>query len=129
MSISSAPAVADFIPPPPTPNDPYPGYYQLPSGTWAAYEPEYYNSFFASTAQEKDGEQEDGRVGRHWEEFNSKGADFIDIDVSKGLEEARVERERRERAVKPKLPGDEVEYKVCLVFSGGIWSLLATGEA
>jgi len=51
-------------------------------------------------------------VGRHWEEFNSKGADFIDIDVSKGLEEARVERERRERAVKPKLPGDEVEYKV-----------------
>lgn len=51
-------------------------------------------------------------MGRHWEEFNSKGADFIDIDVSKGLEEARVERERRERAVKPKLPGDEVEYKV-----------------
>jgi hypothetical protein len=53
-------------------------------------------------------------VGRHWEEFNSKGADFIDIDVSKGLEEARVERERRALAVKPKMPGDEVEYKVRL---------------
>jgi hypothetical protein len=53
-------------------------------------------------------------VGRHWEEFNSKGADFIDIDVSKGLEEARVERERRALAVKPKMPGDEVEYKVCV---------------
>jgi proline-rich protein PRCC len=52
-------------------------------------------------------------VGRHWEEFNSKGADFIDIDVSKGLEAARVERERRALAVKPKMPGDEVEYKVC----------------
>ena len=52
-------------------------------------------------------------MGRHWEEFNSKGADFIDIDVSKGLEEARVERERRALAVKPKMPGDEVEYKVC----------------
>jgi len=52
-------------------------------------------------------------VGRHWEEFNSKGADFIDIDVSKGLEEARIERERRALATKPKMPGDEVEYKVC----------------
>jgi proline-rich protein PRCC len=57
-------------------------------------------------------------VGRHWEEFNSKGADFIDIDVSKGLEEARVERERRALAVKPKMPGDEVEYKVCLPVGG-----------
>jgi proline-rich protein PRCC len=52
-------------------------------------------------------------VGRHWEEFNSKGADFIDIDVSKGLEEGRLERERRERATKPKT-GEEVEYKVGL---------------
>ena len=103
--------MADFIPPPPGPNDPYPGYYQLPSGQWAAYDQEYYHTFFppAKEEEETDG---DGRVGRHWEEFNSKGADFIDIDVSKGLEEARVEKERRERAVKPKLPGDEVEYKV-----------------
>ena len=116
MSISSAPTVADFIPPQPTPNDPYPGYYQLPSGDWAAHDPEYYHSFFpdAATADQGDDGRGDGRVGRHWEEFNSKGADFIDIDVGKGLEEARAEKERRERMVKPKLPSDEVEYKVSI---------------
>ena len=112
ISISSAPTVADFVPPEPTQHDPYPGYYQLPSGQWAAYETEYYHSFFPPSTQDED--QDDGRVGRHWEEFNSKGADFIDIDVSKGLEEARIERERRALATKPKMPGDEVEYKVCL---------------
>jgi hypothetical protein len=112
MSISSAPAVADFIPPPPGPHDPYPGYYQLPSGQWAAYEQEYYHSFFpTSTSSNEEGEGGDGRVGRHWEEYNSKGADYIDVDVSKGLEEGRAERERRERATKPKT-GEEVEYKV-----------------
>jgi proline-rich protein PRCC len=110
--------VADFIPPPPGPNDPYPGYYQLPTGSWAAYDQDYYHTFFPSAKEEEETDG-DGRVGRHWEEFDSKGADFIDIDVSKGLEEARVERERRERAVKPKLPGDEVEYKVC----GAAWRL------
>ena len=112
MSISSAPTVADFIPPQPTANDPYPGYYQTPSGEWAAYDQDYYHTFFPAQTQEEL-EQGDGRVGRHWEEFNSKGADFIDIYVSKGLEEARIERERKALAVKPKLPGDEVEYKVC----------------
>lgn len=116
MSISSAPAVADFVPPEPTPNDPYPGYYQLPSGDWAAHDPEYYHSFFptAESAEEAE-ERGDGRVGRHWEEFNSKGADFIDIDVGKGLQEARAEKERREKMVKPKLPSDEVEYKVSIL--------------
>lgn len=111
MSISSAPTVADFVPPEPTAEDPYPGYYQLPSGQWAAHDPEYYHRFFPDTSI-GDEEGDDGRVGRHWEEFNSKGADFIDIDVSKGLAEARAEKERRERMVKPKLPSDEVQYKV-----------------
>lgn len=113
MSISSAPTVADFVPPEPTPNDPYPGYYQLPSGEWAAYEPGYYHSFFPDAeAVEETQARGDGRVGRHWDEFNSKGADFIDINVSKNLEEARAEKERRERTVKPKMPSDEIEYKV-----------------
>jgi proline-rich protein PRCC len=45
-SISSAPTVEDFQPPLPTPQDPYPGYYQLPSGSWAAYDPKYYKAFW-----------------------------------------------------------------------------------
>lgn len=37
---------------------------------------------------------------------------MVDIDVGAGLEEARREAERRERLVKPKLAGDDYEYKV-----------------
>lgn len=41
---SAAPEVEEFEPPVPTPADPYPGYYQLPSGRWALYDPVYYRS-------------------------------------------------------------------------------------
>ena len=43
--VSSAPVLPSFEPPEPTPTDPYPGYYQLPSGAWAAYDTEYYGKF------------------------------------------------------------------------------------
>jgi len=36
----------------------------------------------------------------------------VDIDVGKGLEEARTEAERQERLKKPKVAGEEYEYKV-----------------
>ncbi|KAF8311636.1 hypothetical protein DL93DRAFT_2168960 [Clavulina sp. PMI_390] len=48
VSISSAPSVTEYEPPPPSIDDPYPGYYQKPSGDWAAYNPEYYKSFWES---------------------------------------------------------------------------------
>ena len=44
--VSSAPKVDDFTLPEPTPEDPYPGYYMLPSGSWAAYDAEYYRTFY-----------------------------------------------------------------------------------
>lgn len=37
---------------------------------------------------------------------------MVEIDVASGLEESRREAERRERLVKPKLAGDDYEYKV-----------------
>ncbi len=111
--ISSAPTVADFVPPPPTPSDPYPGYYLLPSGSWAAYEPAYYHSFFPDNQPDKVKEKgEDGRVGKHWDEYDTRGGEIVDIDVGKGLEEARREEERREKLKKPKVAGEEYEYKV-----------------
>ncbi|CAG8694910.1 13585_t:CDS:2, partial [Acaulospora colombiana] len=39
---SAAPSVKDFVPPVPTQNDPYPGYYMKPNGEWAMHDPEYY---------------------------------------------------------------------------------------
>ncbi|KAF8758908.1 Mitotic checkpoint regulator, MAD2B-interacting [Rhizoctonia solani] len=42
ITLMSAPEVKDFEPPVPTLFDPYPGYYQLPSGEWAMHDPKYY---------------------------------------------------------------------------------------
>ncbi|KAK8844722.1 hypothetical protein IAR55_006572 [Kwoniella newhampshirensis] len=111
-SISSAPLAPDYIPPPPSSTDPYPGYYQLPSGQWSAYDPDYYHSFFAKQRQDEEA-MDDGRVGKHWDDFESGqfGGNVLDIDASKGLEEARREEERKSLTKKPTLPGDEFEYK------------------
>ncbi|KAL0253898.1 hypothetical protein I308_101276 [Cryptococcus tetragattii IND107] len=113
-SISSAPVAPDFVPPEPTADDPYPGYYQLPSGEWRAYDPDYYSSFFHSSAAMSDKQDaDDGRVGRHWDAFE-KGqfqGQVLDIDANKGLAEARAEEERRALMKKPKLPGEEFVYQ------------------
>ena len=116
-SIISAPAVADYVPPEPTSNDPYPGYYQLPSGAWAAYDPDYYHSFFPDdSASAKAEEPHDGRVGKHWDEYNGgRGADLVDIDVGAGLQAGRDEQARLESMKKPKA-GDDFEYKVSFRF-------------
>lgn len=114
-TISSAPAAPDFIPPEPTTQDPYPGYYQTPSGEWKAYDPDYYASFFASEPTVKlqgEVDENDGRVGRHWDEFNVKGAELKDVDVSDGLKAAREEEERKKLMKKPKISQDEFEYQV-----------------
>ncbi|KAH7910184.1 proline-rich protein [Hygrophoropsis aurantiaca] len=53
-STSSAPPVPEFTPPEPRPDDPYPGYYLLPSGTWAAHDPTYYLAFHKKWQREYD---------------------------------------------------------------------------
>lgn len=44
IKTSVAPELPDYVPPDPTPYDPYPGYYQTPSGDWESHEPAYYQS-------------------------------------------------------------------------------------
>ena len=101
------------MPPPPTPSDPYPGYYQTPSGQWSAYDPEFYHSFFPDTAhREAKAKGEDGRVGKHWDEYDTRGGEIVDVNVGAGLEEARREEERKEKMKRPKAPGEDYEYKV-----------------
>ncbi|WVR03141.1 hypothetical protein IAU60_000131 [Kwoniella sp. DSM 27419] len=107
-SISSAPLAPDYAPPEPTASDPYPGYYQLPNGEWRAYDPEYYHSFFPSQGEDGD----DGRVGKHWDDYESgQHSDVLEINAIKGVEEARKEEERRQLAKRPKIAGEEFEYK------------------
>ncbi|WVF66602.1 hypothetical protein IAT40_001342 [Kwoniella sp. CBS 6097] len=113
-SISSAPLAPDYVPPTPTSADPYPGYYQLPSGEWRAYDPAYYASFFSSANAEgeEDQEQDDGRVGKHWKDFDSgRYGGVVEVDAFKGVEDARREEERRQMAKRPRVSEDSFEYK------------------
>ncbi|PIL24037.1 hypothetical protein GSI_13788 [Ganoderma sinense ZZ0214-1] len=54
LSFTAAPIVKDFKPPEPIPDDPYPGYYMLPSGQWAAHDPAYYKKFYDKWKKEYD---------------------------------------------------------------------------
>ncbi|KAF8201467.1 mitotic checkpoint regulator, MAD2B-interacting-domain-containing protein [Pholiota molesta] len=85
-TFSAAPELPTFEPPEPTREDPYPGYYQLPSGTWAAYDTEYYGKFM-----------------KKWEaEYNAHGfeglqsADVEEVDALKEMEKAKREIQERE---------------------------------
>ena len=60
---SAAPVVKDFVPPIPTPDDEYPGYYQLPNKQWTAYDPSYYQSVFESWQQASVEEEMRRRAG------------------------------------------------------------------
>ncbi|KAG8878009.1 hypothetical protein FRB97_002855 [Tulasnella sp. 331] len=101
--LSSAPVVQEYQPPDPTPYDPYPGYYELPSGEWQAYDPGYYKSHWDkwqaaySTASDVKGK---GKDGRGWE-----GADNDDMTTVDADEEMRksnmAERERQKGLTAP----------------------------
>ncbi len=51
FTITAAPNVEEFIPPDPTPGGPYPGYFKMPNGNWAAYDQEYYTSIARTWTQ------------------------------------------------------------------------------
>jgi proline-rich protein PRCC len=62
-------------------DDPYPGYYQKPSGEWAAYDPEYYKSFWetwnlkaVSSARDKGKRKERGWEGAEGDDVQSVDA-------------------------------------------------------
>ncbi|KAG1782571.1 mitotic checkpoint regulator, MAD2B-interacting-domain-containing protein [Suillus placidus] len=91
-TVSSAPEVASFTPPPPTPTDPYPGYYLLPSGAWAAHDQAYYATFVKKWQKEYDAQVralEKGEVEREAEEA-------AEVNMQTEMEKARKEIKERE---------------------------------
>ncbi|CAK9780362.1 hypothetical protein CC85DRAFT_313533 [Cutaneotrichosporon oleaginosum] len=113
-NITSAPPVSEFVPPAPSPDDPYPGYYQLPSGSWAAHDPAYYAKAVASFGNANDGlaaeeKSKAARIGRDWAALDDGRADVLEINANDGLAAGRAEAARRERLVRPKT--DDFEYK------------------
>jgi len=109
LSISSAPKIDEYTPPEPTPNDPFPGYYQLPSGTWAAYDSAYYQRFYDKWKADYD------RSIRAFEkkEKGFEGADTDDtqeVNALREMEKAKKEiQEREEKKALTKGAGGEAE--------------------
>ncbi|KAJ7582662.1 mitotic checkpoint regulator, MAD2B-interacting-domain-containing protein [Mycena floridula] len=95
-AISSAPVIPTYEPPEPTPNDEYPGYYQLPSGKWEMYDPEYYAKF------SKKWQFEYNAHVRALEKGTAKGFEDLDksvvaeVDAQKEMERAKQEIKLRE---------------------------------
>lgn len=114
--------VKEYEPPEPTPYDPYPGYYELPSGEWRAYDPAYYKSHWEtwqaqySTSADIKGK---GKDGRGWE-----GADNDDMTAVNADEEMRnsqlAERERQKGLTAPPtiVQGEAPKVKVRSIVSG-----------
>ncbi|KAJ7111553.1 mitotic checkpoint regulator, MAD2B-interacting-domain-containing protein [Mycena crocata] len=94
--LSSAPVIPKFEPPEPTPTDQYPGYYTLPSGAWAAYDPEYFAKFT------KKWQAEYNAHVRALEKGQVKGFEGLDkatveeVDAMKEMEKAKLEIQERE---------------------------------
>jgi len=98
-SISSAPKIEEFVPPEPTPQDEYPGYYRLPSGNWAAHDPEYYQKFYRKWQAEYDKYVRDLEKGKikgfeDLDEEDARGVDAME-EMAKAREEIQVKEERK----------------------------------
>ncbi|KAI0709291.1 mitotic checkpoint regulator, MAD2B-interacting-domain-containing protein [Earliella scabrosa] len=94
-SYTAAPQVDDFTPPEPTPEDPYPGYYLLPSGQWAAYDPAYYKKFYDKWKKEYDAHVralEKGAV----KGFEGAEEQAEEVNALKEMEKAKREIQERE---------------------------------
>ncbi|KIK57789.1 hypothetical protein GYMLUDRAFT_61184 [Collybiopsis luxurians FD-317 M1] len=113
VPISSAPEIAAFEVPEPSVNDPYPGYYQLPSGEWRQHDLEYYEKF------RKKWEKDYNNHIRALEKGAMKGFegydrdDTADVDAAKEMEKAKLEiKEREERKAVSKNQGQPEKPKM-----------------
>ena len=89
--LSSAPVISTFEPPEPSETDEYPGYYQLPSGAWAAHDPTYYAKFVAKWQKDYDAQVRALEKGaaKGFEGFDSTGVE--EVDAMKEMEKAKLE--------------------------------------
>jgi proline-rich protein PRCC len=95
LSISSAPKIEEYTPPEPTPNDPYPGYYQLPSSTWEAYDPKYYQQFYNKWKADYD--REVRALEKKEKGFEDADADDTqEVNALREMEKAKKEVQERE---------------------------------
>ena len=99
---SSAPSIFTLRPPSPTLDDPYLGFYQLPSGAYAPYEAECY----ASYARKWQAEYDNHIRALEKVQYNPATEGVLDVDMAAEMEKARQEiQEREERKADGRLQG------------------------
>ncbi|KAL4077070.1 mitotic checkpoint regulator, MAD2B-interacting-domain-containing protein [Scleroderma yunnanense] len=89
---STAPSIPTFRPPSPTLDDPYPGYYQLPSGAYAPYDADYYATYARKWQAEYDKQIRDLEKSQ----YNPVTEGMQDVDMAAEMEKARREIQERE---------------------------------
>jgi proline-rich protein PRCC len=94
--LSAAPSLPTFEPPEPTQTDPYPGYYQLPSGGWAAYDSEYYAKFMKKWEHDYNSQLRALEKGAIKGFEGLEDAPVEEIDASKEMEKAKKEIQEKE---------------------------------
>lgn len=87
------------MPPEPTPQDEYPGYYRLPSGKWAAYDREYYQKFYQKWQDDYNEYVRDLEKGKikGFEDLDEESAAGVNAmeEMAKAREEVQVREERK----------------------------------
>ncbi|KAG9100740.1 hypothetical protein FRC06_003778 [Ceratobasidium sp. 370] len=99
VTLLSAPDVKDFEPPAPTPYDPYPGYYQLPSGEWKAHDPKVYQKFLRQLTSGVD-VQTDNQTKSEAKEFAERSGDnMATFDPTEELRKGQIAERERKKAI------------------------------
>jgi hypothetical protein len=57
-------------------------------------------------------------LGKHWDELKGREGEVMEFDPTQGIREAREEEERRSKVIKPRMLGDDHEYKVGTYYVG-----------
>ncbi|KAG8691206.1 hypothetical protein FRC11_005905 [Ceratobasidium sp. 423] len=97
ITLMSAPEVKDFEPPVPTLFDPYPGYYQLPSGEWAMHNPVYYKKAIEQLTSGPDLQTQNKSEAREF--AGSSREDMATFDPSEELRQGQIAELEKRKAV------------------------------
>ncbi|CAE7213604.1 unnamed protein product [Rhizoctonia solani] len=97
ITLISAPEVKDFEPPVPTLFDPYPGYYQLPSGEWAMHNPAYYKKVIEQLTSGPDLQTKNKSEAR---EFGGTAReDMATFDPNEALRQGQIAELEKRKAI------------------------------
>ncbi|QRW26966.1 mitotic checkpoint protein prcc-carboxy-term protein [Rhizoctonia solani] len=120
ITLMSAPEVKDFEPPVPTLFDPYPGYYQLPSGEWAMHDPKYYKKVIEQLTSGPDLQTGNKSEAREFADRSKE--DMATFDPSEELRQGQIAELEKRKAVTttpsdaPAVPRMKANYSWCSMF-------------